>query len=68
MVFGVEDDTFKVIGIPQEEVFSTMDGITSAICDSCTPMIMPIVTLVSIEDDRERKWNIYSGVRDNQAC
>ena len=27
-----------------------MDGITSAICDSCTPMIAPIVTLASVEE------------------
>jgi len=27
-----------------------MDGITSAICDGCTPMITPIVTLASIEE------------------
>ena len=50
IVFGVEDGTFKVVGINQEDAFSIMDGITSAICDSCTPMITPIVTLASVEE------------------
>ena len=50
IVFGVEDSTFKVVGINQEDAFSIMDGITSAICDSCTPMIAPIVTLASVEE------------------
>ena len=39
IVFGVEDSTLRVVGINQENAFSIMDGITSAICDSCTPMI-----------------------------
>ena len=50
IVFGVEDGTFKVVGINQEDAFSIMDGITSAICDSCSPMIAPIVTLASVEE------------------
>ncbi len=50
IVFGVEDGTFKVVGIKQEDAFSIMDGITSAICDSCSPMIAPIVTLASVEE------------------
>lgn len=50
IVFGVEDSTLKVIGINQEDAFDIMDGITASICDSCTPMITPIVTLASVED------------------
>ncbi len=61
IVFGVEDSTFKVLGINQEDAFSIMDGITSAICDSCTPMIMPIVTLASIEEKVVIVVNIMPG-------
>ncbi|MCI9448004.1 MAG: ATP-binding protein [Lachnospiraceae bacterium] len=61
IVFGVEDSTFKVPGINQEDAFSIMDGITSAICDSCTPMIMPIVTLASIEEKVVIVVNIMPG-------
>ena len=61
IVFGVEDSTFKVVGINQEDAFSIMDGITSAICDSCTPMITPIVTLASVEEKVVIVVNIMPG-------
>ncbi|MDE7313167.1 MAG: putative DNA binding domain-containing protein [Eubacterium sp.] len=61
IVFGVEDSTFKVVGIHQENIFSIMDGITSAICDSCTPMITPIVTLASVEEKVVIVVNIMPG-------
>ena len=61
IVFGVEDSTFKVLGVNQEDAFSIMDGITSAICDSCTPMITPIVTLASIEEKEVIVVNIMPG-------
>ncbi len=40
-----------------------MDGITLAICDSCTPMITPIVTLASIEEKVVIVVNIMPGGR-----
>ena len=61
IVFGVEDSTFKVVGINQEDAFSIMDGIASAICDSCTPMITPIVTLASVEEKVVIVVNIMPG-------
>ncbi|MCI9173818.1 MAG: hypothetical protein HFH49_02570 [Lachnospiraceae bacterium] len=61
IIFGVEDTTFEVLGIHQEDVFSVMDGLTSAICDSCTPMIMPIVTMASVEEKVVIVVNIMPG-------
>lgn len=61
IVFGVEDDTLKVTGIPQADAFLIMDRITSAICDSCTPMITPIVTLASVEEKVVIVVNIAPG-------
>lgn len=61
IVFGVENDTRMVIGINQENAFPLMDGITSAICDSCTPMITPIVTLASVEEKVVIVVNIMPG-------
>lgn len=61
IVFGAEDSTLKVLGINQEDAFSVMDGITSAICDSCSPMIMPIVTLASVEEKVVIVVNIMPG-------
>lgn len=39
LVFGVENNTWKVAGIPQDKVFEVADSISNAIVDSCEPMI-----------------------------
>ena len=50
IIFGVDDKTRQVIGIPREIVFSEMDAITAAISESCDPLIIPDVYLQQIED------------------
>ena len=35
IIFGVEDNTEKVIGVPAETLFQTMDALTNAVTDSC---------------------------------
>lgn len=39
IIFGVENNTWKIIGIPQDKVFEKADSISNAIIDSCEPMI-----------------------------
>lgn len=39
ILFGVEDGSCKVIGIEDENLFTTIDAITNAISDSCEPSI-----------------------------
>lgn len=41
IVFGIDDDTWEIVGIPDEYVFREMDAITNAISDSCEPVIVP---------------------------
>lgn len=41
LVFGVENNTWKVTGFSKEEVFQKMDAVTNAIYDSCEPKITP---------------------------
>lgn len=50
LIFGVEDETLKVVGVPQDEIFSTMDAITNAIQDSCEPKIIPRNSIMTVED------------------
>ena len=40
IVFGVEDQTLRVVGVPDDQVFTIMDAISNAIADSCEPMII----------------------------
>ncbi|MBR5163891.1 MAG: putative DNA binding domain-containing protein, partial [Schwartzia sp.] len=49
IVFGVADDTREVVGIPQDEVFGTMDAITNTIQDSCEPKIIPRCSMTTID-------------------
>ncbi len=41
IVFGIDDKTRDIVGIPEEDVFREMDSITNAISDSCEPVIVP---------------------------
>lgn len=45
LVFGVENNSWKVVGFAKEDVFRKMDNITNAIYDSCEPKITPLVSL-----------------------
>lgn len=49
IVFGIDDNTREIIGIPEESVFREMDAITNAISDSCEPVIVPDVYLQTID-------------------
>lgn len=43
IVFGIDNDTREIVGLPEESVFLEMDAITNAISDSCEPVIVPDV-------------------------
>lgn len=43
IVFGIDDDTREIVGIPEDCVFREMDAITNAISDRCEPVIVPDV-------------------------
>lgn len=73
LIFGVEDYTRKVIGIPEEDVFQEMDAIANAISDSCEPIIIPdiypqtiegkTVIVVAISLGRQRPYYIKMSCR-----
>ena len=44
------DDLGRVVGIPKEKIFSEIDAITTAISDSCEPVIVPDVYLQTIDE------------------
>lgn len=49
IVFGIENNTWRITGFNKEEVFRKMDAITNAIFDSCEPKITPNVNIQEIE-------------------
>ena len=50
MYFGIRDEDHAVVGIPPEELFHTMDRITTAIGDSCYPTLYTDISALKIED------------------
>lgn len=63
IVFGVENDTWKVIGFTKEEVFRKMDAITNAIYDSCDPKITPSMGIQEIDGKYIIVVDIPSGMQ-----
>lgn len=44
LVFGVDDKTHEVVGIPRETLYSDMDAIANAISDAIQPAVYPDIT------------------------
>lgn len=63
LIFGVENNTWKVTGIPQEKVFEMADAISNAIVDSCTPMIDFDIKYQTIEGKTIIIVQVYPGKR-----
>lgn len=61
LIFGVEDNTWKVTGIPQEKVFEVSDSISNAIMDSCEPMIDFDIKYQTIEEKTIIIVQVYPG-------
>ena len=72
IIFGIADKTREVIGF--EDVFKKMDAIANAVSDSCEPVIIPDITLqtidgktvivVEISEGRQRPYYIKALGRD----
>ena len=45
LVFGVDDKTREVVGVPSEKVFQDADAIANAIADSIAPQVLPEITV-----------------------
>lgn len=61
IVFGIDDETREIVGIPEENVFREMDAITNAISDSCEPVIVPDIYLQTIDNKNIIIVEISSG-------
>lgn len=61
IIFGVEDSTLKITGVPSVNVFKFMDSITNEISDSCSPQIFPHLHLETIEEKTIVVMEIFKG-------
>ncbi len=44
LIFGI-DDEHNIVGVNKENIFNEIDAIANAISDSCTPTIIPDITI-----------------------
>ena len=49
LIFGIEDGTRNIVGIPKDKVFSEMDAIVNVISETCTPSISPDVKIANVQ-------------------
>ena len=61
LIFGVENNTWNVTGVPQEKVFEMADSISNAIVDSCVPMIDFDIKYQTIEGKTIIIVQVYPG-------
>ena len=50
LVFGIEDNSRRIVGLDNDTLFKTMDAIVNSISDNCEPRIVPDLSLKTIED------------------
>lgn len=63
LVFGIENNTWKVTGFEKEQIFQKMDAVTNAIFDSCEPKITPSVGIQEIDGKSVIVVEIISGMQ-----
>jgi ATP-dependent DNA helicase RecG len=61
VVFGVKNGTREIICIPEDSVFTVMDGIADSISDNISPQIIPSITFQTITNRTIVVVQIYPG-------
>ena len=49
IIFGIQNQTWDVIGFSDDEVFQKMDAITNSIFDACEPAVVPLMSIEEID-------------------
>ena len=65
IIFGVQNQTWDVIGFSDDEVFQRMDAITNSIFDACEPAVVPIMSIEEMDDLHQIVHAIDVDVVDN---
>ena len=75
LIVGIDDKTHQVVGVENDTLFQTMDGIANAVSDSCVPQIIPdiepqtvdgkTVIVVSVEAGKNRPYYLKSKGKGN---
>ena len=62
LIFGVKNQTWDVIGFPDDEVFQKYDAIANSIYDACTPSLVPVMEIEEVDGKKIIVANILPGM------
>jgi predicted HTH transcriptional regulator len=62
LVFGVKNQTWDVIGFPDDELFQKYDAIANSIYDACTPSLVPVMEIEEVDGKKIIVANILPGM------
>lgn len=49
LLIGIEDSPLRAVGVPNDKLFREKDAIANAIADGCQPMIIPDISVITVE-------------------
>ena len=61
VVFGIDDKTLDVVGVPDDDLRKMEDGLASAISSACTPAIVPSFSRETVDSKTLLVVDIYPG-------
>ncbi len=63
LVFGVENESLAIVGVPDDQVRSLQDRIVDTICTNVAPLVIPFVSCETIADRTLLVFDIPAGRR-----
>lgn len=61
VVFGIDDKTLDVVGVPDDELRKIEDGLASAISSACVPAIVPSFSRETVEGKTLLVVDVFQG-------
>ena len=61
LYLGIKDDPREIIGLPEDDLIQLEEQVSNLIFDNCKPIIIPEISIVSIEDKYLLKIKINRG-------
>ena len=62
LIFGVENNSWKILGFDAEDLFQKYDAIANSIFDACIPAVVPIMEIEEVDGERIIVANILPGM------
>ena len=61
LVFGIDDATLDVVGVPDDDIRQIQDGLASAISSACAPAIIPAFSRETVKGKTLLVVDVYPG-------